>query len=282
MAATEAIGGNSVDDNVKAYLPPGSEIISVGPAGASAWVETVRIDKDVYAYLPDNVPKPVAFGSYKSDPDVHFFMAEYHDMTDNLPDVHELSVLIAKLHRDSMGKPPNGKYGYHVATHLGNIANDNTWTDTWEEFFTVAMRRMLMLEEKSHGQDPELTELSKALFEKVIPRMMRPLETGAGGRTIEPCLVHSDIWLGNVKPDAETEEPIIFDSCAFWGHNEGNSLVSCSLYPEAYQDHRLADLSCMRAPRYRMGEPYVREYHKLMPKSEPQEAWDDRNALYAM
>jgi protein-ribulosamine 3-kinase len=260
-----------VDDNVKACtveswksalrpfsanlpldLPPNSEILSVRPAGASAWVETVRIDvrlsdgtlksyfkkaergdlgrnlmlgcfeseKDVYVYLPNNVPKPIAFGSYSSDPDVHFFMAEFHDMTDDLPDVHQLSVLIAKLHRDSMGKSPNGKYGYHVATHLGNIANDNTWTDTWEEFFTVAMRRMLMLEEKSHGQDPELTELSKALFEKVIPRLMRPLETG--GRSIQPCLVHSDIWLGNVKPDAETEEPIIFDSCAFWGHNEGS------------------------------------------------------------
>ncbi|OBT74195.1 hypothetical protein VF21_07029 [Pseudogymnoascus sp. 05NY08] len=93
------------------------------------------------------------------------------------------------------------------------------------------MRRMLMLEEKSHGQDPELTELSKALFEKVIPRMMRPLETG--GRTIEPCLVHSDIWLGNVKPDAETEEPIIFDSCAFWGHNEGSSSSRSVMYESA-------------------------------------------------
>ncbi|KFY36873.1 hypothetical protein V495_07537 [Pseudogymnoascus sp. VKM F-4514 (FW-929)] len=293
MGSVEAVTNHVVDDNVKAHLPSGSEIISVRPAGASAWVETVRIDvrladgsqksyfkksergelgrnlmlgcfeseKDVYAYLPDNVPKPVAFGSYKSDPDVYFFMAEYHDMTDDLPDVQDLSALIAKLHRDSMGKSPNGKYGYHVPTHLGNIANDNTWTDTWEEFFTVAMKRMLMLEEKSHGQDPELTELSKALIEKVIPRMMRPLETG--GRSIQPCLVHSDIWLGNVKPDAETEVPIIFDSCAFWGHNE-------------------ADLSCMRAPRYRMGRPYIREYHALMPKSEPEEDWDDRNALYAM
>lgn len=58
------------------------------------------------------------------------------------------------------------------------------------------------------------------ILEKVIPRLMRPLETGR--RNIQPCLVHSDIWLGNVKPDAETEQPIIFDSCAFWGHNEGN------------------------------------------------------------
>jgi len=114
---------------------------------------------------------------------------------------------------------------------------------------------MLMLEERSHGKDAELTMLSKVLIEKVIPRLMRPL-------SIQPCLVHSDLWLGNVKPDAETREPVIFDSCAFWGHNE-------------------ADLACMRAPRYEMDLQYAEEYHKFVPKSEPED-WDDRNALYAM
>lgn len=29
-----------------------------------------------------------------------------------------------------------------------------------------------------------------------------------------------DLWDGNVQIDIDTEEPIIFDSCAFYGHNE--------------------------------------------------------------
>jgi protein-ribulosamine 3-kinase len=77
----------------------------------------------------------------------------------------------------------------------------------------------MKLEEKSRGSDSELTEISKNLLEKVIPRLLRPLQTGS--RNIQPCLVHLDLWPGNVMPDAETEEPIIFDSCGFWGHNEG-------------------------------------------------------------
>ena len=76
-----------------------------------------------------------------------------------------------------------------------------------------------MMKKKSHGQDEELAILTTAMFGKVIPRLLRPL--GTGGRQIQPCLIHSDLWPGNVKPDAVTGEPIIFDSCAFWGHNEG-------------------------------------------------------------
>lgn len=135
-----------------------------GELGRNLMLGCYESEEQVYAYLPNNVPKPVAHGSYKSDPDVHFFMAEFYEMTDDPPDIRQLSILIAQLHRDSMGKSPTGKYGYHVATYLGNIANDNTWTDTWEEFFTVAMRRMLMLEDKSHGKDPELTGRTKCPF----------------------------------------------------------------------------------------------------------------------
>ena len=53
------------------------------------------------------------------------------------------------------------------------------------------MKRMLQLEEESQGPSQELNELYVAIYEKVIPRLLRPLETG--GRQIEPCLVHGDL-----------------------------------------------------------------------------------------
>lgn len=75
------------------------------------------------------------------------------------------------------------------------------------------MKRMLQAEVESHGPNEKLKELSDALFMKVTPRLLRPLETG--GRQIQPCLIHSDLWPGNVKPDAETGDVHIFDSCAY-------------------------------------------------------------------
>ncbi|KAI4130770.1 MAG: hypothetical protein LQ338_001542 [Usnochroma carphineum] len=125
-----------------------------------------------------------------------------------------------------MGKSPNGQYGFHVTTHLAYVDNDNSWSDSWERWYARALKRMLDEEEKSHGPDDELKLLTDAMFEKVVPRLLRPLETG--GRQIKPCLIHSDLWPGNVKPDAETDEPIIFDSAM----GEMKRLVD--KYPEGY------------------------------------------------
>ena len=107
---------------------------------------------------------------------------------------------------------------------------------------------MLQVEEETHGKNEDLEMLKEGLFKKVIPRLLRPLETG--GRSIKPCLLHSELWPGNVMLDADTNEIIIFDSCAFWGHNE-------------------ADLGSWRAPRYRLGKEFFAEYQAIMGFSEP-------------
>lgn len=179
---------------------------------------TFESEKTVYLFAPNNVPKPVAWGTYEREPDEHFYICDFFDMTDDLPDIQSFCALVARIHLDSMGK--STRYGFPITTHLANIGNDNSWSDSWETWYARAMKRMLEEEEKSHGPDEKLAILTAGLFEKVIPRLLRPLETG--GRHITPCLIHSDLWPGNVKPDAVTDEPIIFDSCCFWGHNEGS------------------------------------------------------------
>lgn len=120
---------------------------------------------------------------------------------------------------------------------------------------------MFDIESSAHVHDAEFESLKTITLEKIIPRLLRPLETG--GRSIKPCLIHSDLWLGNCMPDAHTGRIMIFDSCAYWGHNE-------------------SDLGSWRAPRYRLGKEYLEEYQRVMGVSEPREEWDDKNGLYAM
>ena len=212
-----------------------------------------------FKYIPKHVPEPHAWGSYKQDPSTSFYLCDFHDMTDEVPEYQKFVPIIVKVHKHTMGKQQ--RYGFDIPTYLGNIPNDNTWQDSWEAWFTQAMQQMFLIEENAHGKDDELNTLKEAIFEKVIPRLLRPLETG--GRSIKPCLIHSDLWPGNVKPDAQTNEICIFDSCAFWGHNE-------------------VELGSWRAPRYKMGDPFMKEYQRLMGMSEPVDDWDDRNALYAL
>ncbi|KAL8964203.1 MAG: hypothetical protein Q9183_004619 [Haloplaca sp. 2 TL-2023] len=245
------------DGSVKEYFEKGA----FGERGREMMLGTYKSESAMHHFAPANVPKPLAWGTCKRDPNEHFYICEFRDMTDDLPDVKKFPALVAKIHRDSMMGPPGRRFGFKVDTHLANIANDNSWSDTWEEWYTGAFEQMLVEEEKSHGADDEFTSLASSMCEKVIPRLLRPLETG--GLYIRPCLIHSDLQPEHVKADALTGEPIIFDSCAFWGHNE-------------------ADLGSWRADRYKLGRKYMDEYHKHVPVSAPKEDGDDRNALYAL
>ena len=213
----------------------------------------------IHRAVPSFAPTPIAWGTYKSDPNIHFYLSSFDQMSDGLPDIQRFSARVAEMHRK--GKSPNGKFGFHCTTYQGLLPQDNTWTDTWEEFYINGMKHMLQLEEESQGPSDELKQLSEAMYQKVIPRLLRPLETG--GRKIEPCLVHGDLWYGNATTDLESGEPLIFDACCFYAHNE-------------------YELGTWRPERYKIGKPYVKAYRKHMPIGAPVEDHDDRNALYAM
>jgi protein-ribulosamine 3-kinase len=119
------------------------------------------------------------------------------------------------------GLSPNGKYGFSVPAFQRTVPQYTEWTDTWEDFFSNSIRHVFEAEERTHGPDPEVQELEKAILTKVVPRLLRPLETG--GRTIKPRLIHGDIWDGNVSTRAETEAPVIFDASCIYAHNECES-----------------------------------------------------------
>lgn len=164
---------------------------------------------------------------------------------------------------------------------LGNIPNNNTWTSTWEECFTNAMREMLRWEmqaHEGHSTDSEIRELSNDLVHKVIPRLIRPMETG--GLKIIPCLLHCDLWPGNAKHHKSDDRMMFYDSGACWGHNEGSMPVF--KIEDIRSLHSPADLAEFRAPRYQLGPEYMEAYHRIIKKSEPVADWKDRNHLYAM
>jgi Fructosamine kinase len=100
---------------------------------------------------------------------------------------------LAQLHRDSVS--PEGKFGFHTQTYNGNIPQDVRWTDTWEECFVNGTKMDFELEREARGASENLDALIGPLFEKVIPRLLRPLETGC--RKLKPCFVHGDLWYGN-------------------------------------------------------------------------------------
>ena len=176
--------------------------------------------KAICSVLPDFAPKPIAYGTYETIPDTHFFLCEYRDMAEKMPDPHKFTARLAALHQNS--KSPNGKFGFSIPTYAGNLPQMTDWEESWETFFAKSMKWSLDLEIKAKGYDPEFDVLGPALFNKVIPRLLRPLESD--GRSVKPSLVHGDLWYANSGIDVDTDESLIFDACCFYAHNECKSL----------------------------------------------------------
>ena len=175
--------------------------------------------KAIYTLLPNFAPKPIAWGSYSTVPDTHFFLCDFREMIDEMPDPHRFTINLAALHQNS--KSPTGKFGFHMTTYSGNLPQPNGWEASWEAYFTKNMRKALELELDAKGPDPEFDVLIPILFDKVIPRLLRPLESE--GRSVKPALVHGDLWFADAGIDVDTGNSLIFDACSFYAHNECKS-----------------------------------------------------------
>lgn len=171
------------------------------------------------SHIPEYVEPPIAWGTYENDSSTAFFLTRYRHLLEELPPTSELLAIVKKLHQTA--KSPNGKFGYHITTFFGPDPMDNEWTNSWEVYYDREFRHAIDYVQARLGEgnhDAELAELAAQIVEKVIPRLLRPLQTG--GRSITPTLCHGDLWDSNVQLDAFTRRPVLFDPCCFYGHHE--------------------------------------------------------------
>ncbi|KAF2015201.1 hypothetical protein BU24DRAFT_449962 [Aaosphaeria arxii CBS 175.79] len=285
-------GGNvKIDPSVTKVLPQGCRVISTETHGVSFWANTGRIDvelcdgsaqsffikveshdvgknmlssefesmKAIHRLAPDFAPEPIAWGTYELVPENHFFVSKFHDMRPDMPDPGKFAARLSALHQSS--RSPNGKFGFHVTTYAGNLPQYTEWEDKWEIFFSKSLRKALDLEIEAKGYDPEFDTLIPAIFNKVIPRLLRPLESE--GRSVKPSLVHGDLWYANSGIESDTGEALVFDACCFYAHNEyefGQWRPACN----------------------RFGAKYLDAYHACAPISSPKEDFDGRVDLYKL
>ncbi|KAI0196600.1 Fructosamine kinase-domain-containing protein [Xylaria flabelliformis] len=198
---------------------------------------------ELYKTMPSIVPTPRGFGPCVDSGD-YFFLCDY----------------IAELHKRSIS--PTGKFGFHVTPYDGKLPLDAEWESSWVTFYTKLLRGVYKLDVKANGEWKELDDAMAITLDRVIPRLLGPLEEG--GRSVKPCLIHGDLWEENIGTDPRTEEIYIFDSCSYYAH------------------HEMA-IGMWRVDHHQMHSKIYRDtYFKFFRADEPTGECDDRNRLYAI
>ncbi|KAI1266435.1 Fructosamine kinase-domain-containing protein [Xylariaceae sp. FL1019] len=284
-----------VDDEVVSSqeMPPGTKVLSISPSGASYWARTAKIEavdaegnetpffikvhigahgrkmvsgefegmKRLHQVGPEIVAEPLGWGIYESNTDASFFVCRYHELSGDIPEVSDFPELLAEMHKSERAVAPTGEFGFGRVTYGGRNPVFFPMCRTWEECFSAGLALTFDLEQETHGPEELMTQLRESIMTKVIPRLLRPLETE--GRKIVPTLCHGDMWDGNASVDVNTGKPMIFDATPLYAHNE-------------------YELGPMWPTRHKMTMEYINEYTKYYPIAEPEGDFYDRIALYCL
>lgn len=219
--------------------------------------------KEIYRLLPDFIPEPIGFGKYKSQtPITYFYLSEFVDMdTSSPPDPVEFTRRLAEMHKKSQSL--TNRFGFHVTTCDGKMAHTVDWEESWAEFFKRLLLGVCKLDLETNGPWPELELATQQVVNYVVPRLLGVLESE--GRSIKPCIIHGDLWEGNMGIRMDTGETILFDAGSYYAHNE----------------MELGHWRCELSSHFR-DEVYTRHYVQNYPAAEPVDEFDDRIRLYSL
>lgn len=159
--------------------------------------------------MNDFLPMPIGFGRYKvPNPPTYFYLSEFVDMDVAIsPDPAEFTKRLAQLHQ--LSKSPSGKFAFDVQTCDGQVGHTVDWQDSWATFFTNLLVGVCEKDLATNGPWPEMERATEQLVNVVIPRLLGPLQ--ADGRFLKPCIIHGDLWEGNMGINMETGDSILFD-----------------------------------------------------------------------
>ncbi|KAL8649618.1 MAG: hypothetical protein Q9226_005499 [Calogaya cf. arnoldii] len=217
---------------------------------------------ELYKTAPKLVPKPYTWGKLNvSNPDTYFFLCDFIEMTNQNPDPAQLCAKLVSMHQASVS--PTGMFGFHVNTCQGNLAQQTSWNPSWVEYYIQLVRGAMRLNTEINGNWKNLEQCVDRLISDVVPQVLGPLESD--GRVVKPCLIHGDLWDGNIGTDFETGEIYIFDASVHYAHNEMEIAMWRGKFNKVVSS-----------------KVYLNNYLSRMGISEPTEQFDDRNRIYSV
>ncbi|KAI8545201.1 hypothetical protein RHMOL_Rhmol07G0023500 [Rhododendron molle] len=224
ISKIRTIGGGCINLASRYETDAGSFFVktnrSIGPSmfegealGLSAMYETSSI----------RVPRPFKVGALPTGGS--FIIMEFIEFGASRSNQSALGRKLAEMHK--AGKSEKG-FGFDVDNTIGSTPQINTWASDWIEFY--GERRLgyqLKLARDQYG-DSTIYEKGQRLVKNMGPLFENVV--------IEPCLLHGDLWSGNVSSD-KNGEPVILDPACYYGHNEAEFGMSwCAGFGGSFYD----------------------------------------------
>jgi len=228
----------------------------------------------IHNAVPTLCPKSFGYGQFADTPGKSFLVTDFLELSGRYSSRGSTSGMtmaqkLAKLHTTPAPTPEGysrPQFGFPATTCCGDTPQDNTFTSSWADFYANHRLRFIRNQsEESNGVDKRLSSLVEATCMQVIPRLIgdKHLNNGEG---VTPVVTHGDLWSGNASvgklPNMTEPEELVYDSSACYTHSE-------------------YELGIMRMFGG-FGGDFLTEYHKLVPKTEPVEEYEDRIALYEL
>lgn len=273
-------GGSGFASTFRITTSTTSIFVKTSPGSAAATMfegEHASLNA-INSAVPSLCPRSLAWGKL-DDKDAYFLATEFLDLTRSSSSSSKtggsgmsLAQKLAKLH-SSPAPIPSGfsepQFGFPVTTCCGDTPQRNTWNRAWPDFF-AKNRLLAVLEqgERHHGHDTELRKIVERTVNEVVPRLLGQDHLG-GAEGIKPVIVHGDLWSGNHGKgrflgrddgDEGAVEEVIFDPSSCYAHNE----------------YELGIMQMFGG----FGGSFMKEYHALVPKTEPVGEYEDRVKLY--
>lgn len=236
--------------------------------------------------VPGFCPRALAWGAVdeeSSNPKNFFLVTEFLDLggamgrSGDETTPTSLAHRLGKLHTTpAPADPETGRrrFGFPVPTFCGDTKQPNKFHDSWADFYAnERLLTILATSEKRNGRDAGLRELVEKTADQVVPRLLGDDHLGYNSRSegegIVPVVVHGDLWSGNadrgrIVGNGGDEKPgdVVYDACAVYGHSEFELGIM----------HMLGGF----------GSRFFEQYHRIVPKTEPVEEYDDRVRLYEL
>ncbi|PWZ04146.1 Protein-ribulosamine 3-kinase, chloroplastic [Zea mays] len=170
--------------------------------------------KAMYDTKSIRVPLPYKVGSLPTGGS--FIIMEFIEFGRSKGRPVRLGRKLAEMHKAA--KSDKG-YGFPVDNTIGSTPQINTLTDDWIEFY------------------------SKHRLGQRLIKNIRPLFDGA---VIEPCLLHGDLWSGNISSDSNGD-PVILDPACYCNKLQSNKqfckdMITGSSTADGHNEGRVWDV----------------------------------------